>query len=304
LQHRGQESAGIATADQGRLLLHRELGLVRDVFDEKSLERLTGHRAIGHVRYSTAGETHVKNAQPRAVDYELGSVAVAHNGNFTNYEELRARLEGEGSIFSSTTDSEVIVHLIARSRQLTQVDRIADALSEVRGAFSIMFLTADEVIAVRDPYGFRPLSMGRTKDAYVFASEPPSFDLIGAEYMRDVEPGEMVIVSDSGVESRFPFSGTRDRKMCIFEYIYFARPDSTLSGISVYEARKELGRTLAAEAPVEADVVVPVPDSGVPAGLGFASAAGLPFELGLIRSHYVGRTFIEPPTRCGWSGAN
>jgi amidophosphoribosyltransferase len=294
LQHRGQESAGIATADQGRLLLHRELGLVRDVFDETSLKRLTGHKAIGHVRYSTAGETHVKNAQPLAVDYELGSVAVAHNGNFTNYEELRTRLESEGSIFASTTDSEVLVHLIARSRQPTQVDRIADALSEVRGAFSIMFLTPEQVIAVRDPHGFRPLSMGRTKDAYVFASEPPSFDLIGAEYLRDLEPGEMVVVTDEGLESRYPFALKQERKMCIFEYIYFARPDSTLSGISVYEARKELGRTLAAEAPVEADVVIPVPDSGVPAALGFAHAANIPFELGLIRSHYVGRTFIEP----------
>jgi amidophosphoribosyltransferase len=294
LQHRGQESAGIATADQGRLLVHRSLGLVRDVFDESDLKKLSGTKAIGHVRYSTAGETHIKNAQPLAVDYELGSVAVAHNGNFTNYEELRARLEGEGSIFSSTTDSEVLVHLIARSRQMTPVDRIADALTDVRGAFSLMFLTPDQVIAVRDPHGFRPLMMGRTKDAYVFASEPPAFDLIGAEYMRDLEPGEMVIVSDGGLESRYPFSSERPRKMCIFEYIYFARPDSYLSGISVYEARKELGRTLAAEAPVDADVVIPVPDSGVPAALGFASAAKLPFELGLIRSHYVGRTFIEP----------
>jgi amidophosphoribosyltransferase len=267
--------------------------LVRDVFDEGTLKRLTGTKAIGHVRYSTAGETHIKNAQPLAVDYELGSVAVAHNGNFTNYEEVRSRLESEGSIFQSTTDSEVLVHLIARSRQLTPVDRIADALQEVRGAFSIMFLTPDEVIAVRDPHGFRPLSMGRTKDAYVFASEPPAFDLIGAEYMRDLEPGEMVVVTDAGLESRFPFAAAT-RRMCIFEYIYFARPDSSLSGISVYEARKELGRSLAAESPVEADVVIPVPDSGVPAALGFANAAGIPFELGLIRSHYVGRTFIEP----------
>ncbi|MGD8858507.1 MAG: amidophosphoribosyltransferase [Myxococcales bacterium] len=293
LQHRGQESAGIATVDQDQLLLHRELGLVRDIFTEASLKRLKGTKAIGHVRYSTAGETHVKNAQPLAVDYDLGSIAVAHNGNLTNYEELRSRLEREGSIFQSTNDSEVLVHLIARSNQPTSVDRIADALRQVRGAFSLLFLTPEQVIAVRDPHGFRPLSIGRTKDAYVFASEPPAFDLMGAEYLRDVEPGEMVVVNAAGLESYFPFEHT-ERKMCIFEYIYFARPDSTLADISVYEARKRLGRTLARECPVEADVVVPVPDSGVAAALGYSQESGLPFELGLIRSHYVGRTFIEP----------
>ena len=293
LQHRGQESAGIATASHGRLLLHRELGLVRDVFNEESLARLKGSRSIGHVRYSTAGETHVKNAQPLAVDYDLGSIAVAHNGNLTNYEEVRARLESAGSIFQSTNDSEVLVHLIARSNQPTAVDRIADALRQVRGAFSLLFLAPEQLIAVRDPHGFRPLSIGRTKDAYVFASEPPAFDLIGAEYLRDVEPGEMVVVNDTGLESFYPFAES-ERRMCIFEYIYFARPDASLGGISVYEARKRLGRTLAREAAVEADVVVPVPDSGVPAALGYSQDAWLPFEIGLILSHYVGRTFIEP----------
>jgi len=293
LQHRGQESAGIAAVDQGRLLLHREIGLVRDVFTAETLDKLPGNQAIGHVRYSTSGETHVKNAQPLAVDYALGSIAVAHNGNLTNYEETRTRLEGEGSIFQSTNDSEVLVHLIAHSRKLTHVDRVADALQQVRGAFSLLFLTPDELIAVRDPYGFRPLSIGRTKDAWVFASEPPAFDLIAAEYVRDVEPGEMVVANAYGLHSFFPF-GACERRMCIFEYVYFARPDSTLGGISVYDARKELGRTLAREQPAIADVVIPVPDSGTPAALGYAQEAGIPFEYGLIRSHYVGRTFIEP----------
>ncbi len=293
LQHRGQESAGIAATDNGHLSMHRDLGLVRDVFTEAILKQLEGDRAIGHVRYSTAGGSHLKNAQPLAVDYELGSLAVAHNGNLTNYEELRSRLESNGSIFQSTSDSEVLVHLIAHSRQKTHVDRVADALRQVRGAFSLLFLTGEHLIAVRDPNGFRPLSIGRFGDGWVFASEPPAFDLIAAEYVRDVEPGEMVVVSERGLESFYPF-GEAERHMCIFEYVYFARPDSVLNGISVYEARKRLGRTLAREAPAEADVVVPVPDSGVAAALGYAQAASIPFELGLIRSHYVGRTFIEP----------
>ena len=293
LQHRGQESAGIVTANQGGLCLHRDLGLVRDVFTENILSRLPGDKAIGHVRYSTAGENHVKNAQPLAVDYALGSIAVAHNGNLTNYEETRSRLEGEGSIFQTTNDSEVFLHLIARSRQLTAADRIADALRQVRGAFSLLFLTPDSMIAVRDPYGFRPLCVGRLGKGYVFASEPVAFDLITAEYLRDIEPGEMVVVSDAGLESFWPFAET-DRKMCIFEYIYFARPDSKLSGIGVYAARQRLGQALARECPVEADVVIAVPDSGVPAALGYARESGIPYEIGLVRSHYVGRTFIEP----------
>lgn len=293
LQHRGQESAGIATIDQGRLLIHRGLGLVQEVFTEDVIAKLPGDMAIGHVRYSTAGGSAFKNAQPIAVDYSLGSIGVAHNGNLTNADETRERLEGEGSIFQTSSDTEVIVHLIARSRQPTAVDRVADALTQVKGAFSLMFLTADEMIAVRDPFGFRPLAIGRTKDAYIFSSEPCAFDLISAEYMRDVEPGEMVVIDKDGLRSLFPFAKA-ERKMCVFEYVYFARPDSALGGISVYEARKRLGAALAAEQPVEADVVIPVPDSGVAAALGFAGAANLPFEMGLIRSHYVGRTFIEP----------
>ena len=293
LQHRGQESAGIAVVDNGRLVMHRELGLVRDVFTANVLNRLTGDRSIGHVRYSTAGETHIKNAQPLAVDYALGSLAVAHNGNFTNYEELREELEKEGSIFQSTNDSEILVHLVARAREPNTVDRVASALMRVRGAFSLLFLTNKELIAVRDPHGFRPLSIGRLKDTWVLASEPPAFDLIAAEYVRDVEPGEMVVIDDTGLHSFRPFAPT-PRKMCIFEYVYFARPDSQLSGLSVYESRKRLGERLAQECPVEADMVIAVPDSGVPAALGYAHASGLPFEVGLIRSHYVGRTFIEP----------
>jgi amidophosphoribosyltransferase len=293
LQHRGQESAGIAVVDNARLTMHRELGLVRDVFTENVLNRLAGDRSIGHVRYSTAGETHVKNAQPLAVDYALGSLAVAHNGNFTNYEEMRDELEKEGSIFQSTNDSEVLVHLVARSKETTAVDRVAAALMRVRGAFSLLFLTNKELIAVRDPHGFRPLSIGRFKDAWVIASEPPAFDLITAEYVRDVEPGEMIVINETGLHSYRPFAHT-PRKMCIFEYVYFARPDSELSGLSVYETRKRLGERLARECPTNADLVIAVPDSGVPAALGYAQASGLPFEVGLIRSHYVGRTFIEP----------
>ena len=293
LQHRGQESAGIATVDGQRMQLHRKLGLVRDVFQPEDLARLTGDRAIGHVRYSTSGETHVTNAQPLLVNYALGPLAISHNGNLTNYEETRHRLEAEGAIFQSTNDSEVLVHLVAHSRQPTSADRVADALRQVRGAFTMLLLTPDQLIAVRDPHGFRPLSIGRTKDAYVFSSEPPAFDLIGAEYLRDVEPGEMVVVNDSGLESFYPFAEA-EQKMCIFEYVYFARPDSVLSGISVYEVRKRLGRTLAKEQPAEADVVIPVPDSGTPSALGYSQESGIPFEFGLIRSHYVGRTFIEP----------
>ncbi|MEY4575687.1 MAG: hypothetical protein RL701_390 [Pseudomonadota bacterium] len=293
LQHRGQESAGISVVHDGRLTMHRELGLVRDVFSAHVLNRLAGDRSIGHVRYSTAGETHVRNAQPLAVDYALGSISVAHNGNFTNYEDLRGELEGQGSIFQSTNDSEVLLHLVARATELTAVDRIASALTRVRGAFSLLFLTNKELIAVRDPHGFRPLSIGKLKDAWVFASEPTAFDLIAAEFVRDVEPGEMIVIDETGLRTYRPFPRI-PRKMCIFEYVYFARPDSELEGISVYETRKRLGQALARESPVAADLTIAVPDSGMAAALGYAQESGIPFELGLIRSHYVGRTFIEP----------
>ena len=293
LQHRGQEAAGIVSADGAQLYAHRALGLVQDVFSAPVLEKLPGDRAIGHVRYSTAGCSHVKNAQPIAIDYAHGSIALAHNGNLTNTNEIRSRLELQGSIFQTSSDTEVIVHLIARSREVTTVDRVADALRQTKGAYSLMVLTPTELIAVRDPWGFRPLAIGRLKDAYVFASEPVAFELIAAEYIRDVEPGEMVVVDKQGLRSLRPFA-REPAKMCVFEFVYFARPDATMGGINVYEARKRLGRALAREAPATADVVIPVPDSGVPAALGYAQEAELPFELGLVRSHYVGRTFIEP----------
>ena len=294
LQHRGQEAAGIVSSNGKQLFMHRGMGLVQDVFTAQVIERLGGTRAIGHVRYTTAGKSHIKNAQPIAVDSGHGSIAVAHNGNLTNNLTLRAELERQGSIFSSDSDTEVLVHLIARSQANSMVDRVSDALHQVQGAYSLVFLDADQLIAVRDPHGFRPLCLGRLGDAYVVASEPPAFTLIGAEFVRDVEPGEMIVLSEAGLSSHRPFADAHPPKMCIFEYVYFARPDASFGGISVYDARKQMGRALAKDEPVDADVVVPVPDSGVSAALGFAEATGLPFELGLIRSHYVGRTFIEP----------
>ncbi|MDB4944505.1 MAG: Amidophosphoribosyltransferase [Labilithrix sp.] len=297
LQHRGQESAGIVTSDGEGLYAHRAMGLVQDAFGAEQLAKLPGKIAIGHVRYSTAGGSHIRNAQPFAVDYGGGSLAVCHNGNLTNADELRAELEQQGSIFSSVSDTEVLVHLVARSREISLSDKVLEALARVQGAYSLLFMTPDAVIAVRDPRGIRPLCLGilpsRTKDAHVVASEPTAFDLIGAEYVRDIEPGEMLVIDSSGLKStRLP--DLPEPRRCIFEYVYFARPDSQLNGRSVYDVRKELGRRLARENPVEADVVIPVPDSGVPSAIGYASEVGLPFEMGLIRSHYVGRTFIEP----------
>jgi amidophosphoribosyltransferase len=302
LQHRGQESSGIVTSDGERLYAHRAMGLVQAGFSPKDLAALTGDRAIGHARYSTAGGSGLKNAQPLAVDYSRGSIAVAHNGNLTNHEQLREKLEAKGSIFQGAADSEAIVHLIAMSNQRAVEDRIADALSQVEGAYSILFLTERELVAVRDPLGLRPLCLGKLeleggKIAHVVASEPTSFDLIGAELVRDLAPGEMLIIDDGGLRSLSPFP-KKPRRACLFEYVYFARPDSKLEGASVYEVRKALGRRLAEEQPIpggtDNTVVIPVPDSGVPAAIGFAERAGAPFELGLIRSHYVGRTFIEP----------
>jgi amidophosphoribosyltransferase len=296
LQHRGQESAGIVTSDGRVLYAHRAMGLVQDAFTQEQLAKLPGRNAIGHVRYSTAGSSHIKNAQPIAVDYARGSLAVCHNGNLTNADELRAELEARGSIFQSDSDTEVFVHLVAASKEVAVEDRIADALGRVRGAYSLLFMTEDSVIGVRDPMGIRPLCLGLLpghKEAHVLASEPCAFDLIGAEYVRDIEPGEMVIIDAAGMRSITPLPKAPPR-MCVFEYVYFARPDSKLGGRSVYEVRKSLGRTLAKEAGVDADVVIPVPDSGVPAAIGYAAERHVPFELGLIRSHYVGRTFIEP----------
>lgn len=293
LQHRGQESTGIVTSDGRQLSAHRGLGHVIDVYSQTQLDRLAGIHGIGHVRYSTTGGSGIRNAQPIAINYSRGALAVAHNGNLTNAEILRHELEERGSIFQSSGDTEVIVHLIAKSQQTDVIDRIADALGQVEGAYSLLCQTEDRLIAVRDPMGIRPLCLGKLEGSYVVSSEPSSFELIDATFLRDVAPGEMLIISESGLRSEFPFSQQR-RRSCIFEMVYFSRPDATLDGINVYEARKNLGRALAKESSVEADLVIPVPDSGVPATIGYAEAAKIPFEMGLVRSHYVGRTFIEP----------
>lgn len=301
LQHRGQESAGIVSSDGERLFGHRAMGRVQSGFAPSDLATLPGDRAIGHVRYSTAGGSHLKNAQPLGVDYARGSLAVAHNGNLTNHEALRERLEARGSIYQTASDTESIVHLIAMSKHEELRDRIAEALKQVEGAYSLLFLTEREIIAVRDPRAIRPLCLGEMATsgggvAHVVASESTAFDLIGARKVRDVAPGEMLIINADGVRSEFPFA-PESRKLCIFEHVYFARPDSTIQGVSVYEVRKAFGRRLAMEQPIEPGgdlVVIPVPDSGVPAAIGFADRAQAPFEMGLIRSHYVGRTFIEP----------
>jgi amidophosphoribosyltransferase len=294
LQHRGQEAAGIVSSDGQVLVSHRGLGLVTDIFPEPIIRRLRGHAAIGHNRYSTTGGSqHLKNAQPLVVEYGRGGLALAHNGNLVNAERLRAELENRGSIFQSTVDTEVIIHLIAGAGADTLEDRIVEALQQVRGAYSLVFLAPDKLIAVRDPHGFRPLVLGRVKGAWVVASETCALDLMDAEYEREIEPGEMVVMTESGIVSYHPFTKAPGAA-CIFEHIYFARPDSTIFGRSVYQSRKELGRRLARESGVAADVVIPVPDSGVPAAIGYAEAAGIPFEMGLIRNHYIGRTFIEP----------
>src|SRR5215467_8714855 len=294
LQHRGQESAGLVAVDDGRLRRHAAMGLVSDAFNRETLARLPGVTAIGHVRYSTAGSSELRNAQPFVFEYAGGQLAIAHNGNIVNAHELRAELEASGSIFQTSSDTEVIVHLMAKARETDVLGRLMAALRRVRGAYSLVCLTHDaKLIGVRDPSGFRPLVIGRLKDAFVLSSETCSFDLIEAEFIREVEPGEIVIINKGGMSShRLPEVAAP--AFCVFEHIYFARPDSFLNGKSVYRVREKLGKRLAQEAPVAADVVIPVPDSGVPAAVGYANEAKLPFEMGLIRSHYVGRTFIEP----------
>jgi len=294
LQHRGQESGGIASWDGVRMHLHKAMGLVADIFDQHALAALPGSSAIGHTRYSTAGQSNLANAQPMVARTTAGQVAVAHNGNLVNAEELRAELAAKGALFHGTSDTEVIVHLLAHQREGSIEDRIHRALANVRGAYSLLFLTEKGVVAVRDPLGFRPLVLGKLKSgAPVFASETCALDLIEAQYVREIEPGEMVMVDSRGLRTIQTLPRQRSGK-CIFELIYFARPDSQVFGRSVYATRKELGKRLAIEAPVQADVVIPVPDSGVPAALGYAEQSGIPYDLGLIRSHYVGRTFIEP----------
>src|SRR5215469_883691 len=293
LQHRGQESAGIVSSNGKTLISHRGMGLVADIFNSEVIQRLEGTLAIGHNRYSTTGSTTLKNCQPLVVEYARGGLAVAHNGNLVNFAELRETLERSGAIFQSSSDSEVIIHLVVASCGTTLADRVIDALSQIRGAYSLLFLTERQMIAARDPFGFRPLVIGKLKNATVVASETCALDLVRADYVREVEPGEIVIIDESGMRSMRPFAPMLSKR-CIFEYVYFSRPDSTVFGRNVYQVRKQQGRALARECPADADVVVPVPDSGVPAALGYAEEAGLPFEFGLIRSHYVGRTFIEP----------
>ncbi|MFH0925247.1 MAG: amidophosphoribosyltransferase [bacterium] len=293
LQHRGQESAGIVTCEKSRLFVEKGMGLVADIFTEDCLARLPGDIGIGHVRYSTAGSSLLKNAQPIVVDYAKGPLAVAHNGNLVNSKSVRSRLEKEGSIFQSTTDTEVIIHLIARSRKEGFVDRLIEALMEIKGAYSLVILTENSVIGVRDPYGVRPLILGKVDGCYVLASETCALDLIEGTYIRDVEPGEIVIINSDGIESRRLFSVNKTA-FCIFELIYVARSDSIFFEKSAYAIRKEFGRQLARETAVEADVVIPVPDSGTYAALGYAEESGIVYEKGLIRNNYVGRTFIEP----------
>jgi amidophosphoribosyltransferase len=294
LQHRGQESAGIVASDGENLRPIREMGHVRDIFTADRLARLPGSAAIGHVRYSTAGDSSLKNAQPIAVSYAEGPMAVAHNGNLINFNDLRTRLEDEGSIFQTTSDTEVVLHLVARSRERTLPEKLADALREVRGAFSLALLSPNMLIAVRDPMGIRPLSLGKVRDAWVVASETCAFDLIEAEFVRDIDPGEMLIIEQGKpLRSERPFPAQSPRR-CVFEWVYFSRPDSTIAGTSVYKARENMGRRLAVEYPVPADVVIPVPDSGTAAAIGYARESGISFGQGLIRSHYTGRTFIEP----------
>ncbi len=294
LQHRGQESAGIVTSDSTRLYAHRQMGLVADIFTEEVLQRLPGRSAIGHVRYSTTGDSELKNCQPFRVDYSRGGLAVAHNGNLVNTDRIRAELEAHGAIFQSTMDTEVLVHLIAGSRKASLTDRIADALNRVKGAYSLVFLTEDSLVAARDPHGWRPLVIGTLDEGYVVASESCALDLIGAKWLREVEPGEIVVFNDKGMHSLRPLPSQPKKAMCIFEYIYFSKPDSHIFDRDVYPMRKGFGRQLAREHAVEADVVVPVPDSGVPAAIGYSEESGIPFQMGLIRNHYVGRTFIEP----------
>ena len=294
LQHRGQEGAGICASDGHTLHIEKSIGLVADIFSEKRLKRLPGSIAIGHNRYSTAGGAGLKNVQPLTANYALGSIALAHNGNLVNADQLRSELEAKGAIFHSSSDSEVLLHLIARSEQEDPSERILEALLSVIGSYSLLFLRESELIIARDTFGVRPLSIGTVDGAYVVASETCAFDLIGAEYIRDVEPGELVVIDRNGLRSIKALQSRR-KAYCIFEFIYFARPDSYIfNHICVNTLRKSFGRQLAVESGIDADIVIPVPDSGVPAAIGFAEQSKMPFDFGLIRNHYIGRTFIEP----------
>ncbi len=294
LQHRGQEAAGIVSYDGSQFHVERHIGLIGDTFTKRAvMDRLLGSRAIGHTRYATTGGSGLRNVQPFFAELADGGLAVAHNGNITNAMTVQRRLQKEGSIFSSTSDTETILHLIATSRERDTNARFIDAVRQLEGAFSLVALTSKKMIGCRDPLGIRPLVLGDLDGAYIFASETCALDIMGARFVRDLKPGEMIVVTESGLESFFPFELVKPR-FCIFEYVYFARPDSTVEGRNVYDVRKHIGSELARESPVDADIVVPVPDSGTPSAIGFAQAANLPFELGIIRNHYVGRTFIQP----------
>ena len=296
LQHRGQESAGIAASSNGKMHLEVGMGLVADVFSDVRLKKLPGNIAVGHNRYSTTGVSKVKNAQPCLIEYSGGTMAMGHNGNLVNASEIRKELGAAGAIFQSTNDSEVIVHLMAQSRRNSFVDRAVAALSQVKGAYSIVLMSENELVAARDPQGFRPLCLGKLDGAYIVASESCVMDLVEAEFIREIEPGELILINQFGVKSFHPFQKA-STKQCVFEHIYFSRPDSYLFGHSVYSTRKLMGKALAREKPVEADVVVPVPDSGVISAMGYSEETKIPFQMGLIRNHYVGRTFIEPQSQ-------
>lgn len=293
LQHRGQESCGIVSSHDGALRMERAMGYVSDAFDQARLDRLPGSSAVGHVRYSTAGEVSIRECQPFLVTCQHGQIAVCHNGNLPFAREERRRLEREGAIFSSTSDTEVILHGVARSHAPSIAEAIPEVLRDTEGAFSMLFLTPTQLIAIRDPRGFRPLALGRLEDAWVVASETCAFDLIDARYVRDVEPGEMIVIDEDGLRSSHPLL-PQPHSMCVFEHVYFSRPDSLIFGKSVNRSRHKMGQRLAIEQPADADLVVPVPDSGVPAAIGYSSESGLPFRFGLVRNHYIGRTFIEP----------
>jgi len=293
LQHRGEESAGIITRSGNKVHLHKALGLVSDVFDEKTIRSLRGDLAVGHVRYSTTGSSNLKNTQPFYVKSKIGDIAIAHNGNLTNTLELRRELENNGALFQTTMDSEIIAHLLAHSQKKDIQEAIIWSLSKLKGAYSLVLMLNDTLIGARDTFGWRPLCLGKLDGAYILASETCALDLINAQYIRDIEPGEIVFIKKDGLQSVKPFQKT-GHAFCIFEYIYFSRPDSNIFGHNVYLARKRLGEQLAHEFPVKADLVMPIPDSGVFAALGFSEASGIPFEFGMIRNHYIGRTFIQP----------
>jgi len=294
LQHRGQESAGICVKENGTFRNKKGMGLIGDVFSRSALKKLNGKMAIGHVRYSTTGSSRLSNAQPLSVKSSKGELAISHNGNLVNNKEIRANLEQQGSIFHSTSDTEVVAHLVARSFKDDIIEAFTHSLQQIKGAYSMVAMMEDSLVAVRDPYGFRPLSLGKLENGnYVIASETCSFDVIGAEFIRDVEPGEMIVINQSGVESMY-YSEPKKNNFCVFEFLYFARPDSTIGGQNVHLARREMGRQLAREMDVEADLVVPVPSSGVPAALGFAEESGVFYEQGILRNKYIGRTFIQP----------